>query len=94
MQITLSGYLVCSRLPTKVFTELGALYDRGSVLRFFTSCPSLIRDIPEDFLLFMLPRFFNGTEILTQWTAQKLNNVDRTHLVLQSSATKKILADI
>ena len=38
----------------------------------------------------MLPRFIDSTALLSiKWTVQTLNNVDRTHLVLLDSATKK-----
>ena len=39
----------------------------------------------------MLQRFIDGTALLSiEWTVQKLDNVDRTHLVLLSSTTKKL----
>ena len=34
---------------------------------------------------------FNVTEQLRQWTVQKLNNVDKTHLLQIDSAAKKSL---
>ena len=38
----------------------------------------------------MFLRFIDSTALLSiKWTMQKLTNIDRTHLVLQASATEK-----
>ena len=42
----------------------------------------------------MSQRFIDGTALLSiEWTVQKLDNVDRTHLVLLSSTTKNLYVD-
>ena len=39
----------------------------------------------------MLPRFIDSTALLSRWTVQKVNYVDRTHLVLLDGATENLI---
>ena len=61
---------------------------KGSVRASHPAALGSIVNAPKDFFLSMLPISIDGTTLLRQWTMQKLNNVDTTHLVLLDVSIK------
>ena len=64
-----------------------------TILALHPAALDSILGVPEDLflaeILLLMLRFIDSTALLSsKWTVQKLNSIDRTHLVQQDSATK------
>ena len=96
MRIVLQAIMIV-KVGNISYTDLGAALYRGSVRASHPTAPGFNSQRSQRFVfwslrnfswILMLPRFI---DCLEKWTAQELNNVDGTNLVLLNSITKTFL---